>query len=152
MITLELLGSTITSSAGTLVDAGEDLEGARVERRAALHHVGAELLVEAAHAGARGDGHDSAAHRGPVHRRRAVVAQPRGALVLLLVHVGDVEPLDRPAAGEDGDRALGLVGVNVHAQRARVADDEHRIADLLERAARTSRASRLSPLTMKLVQ
>ena len=92
---------------GHLVDAGEQLEGARVERRAALDDVRAELLVEAPHAVAR---------RRPRPRRSArsrppgapcrPAGEPRGALLLLLVHVGDVEALDRPGAVEHGDRPL----------------------------------------------
>ena len=49
------------------------------------------------------------------------------------MHVGDVEPGDRADAHEQGRRALGRVGVDVHLQRPLVADDEHRVADRLER-------------------
>ena len=133
MITLELLGSTITSSPGLSWMPARISKVLGLRVGAALHHVGAELLVEAAHAGARGDGHDSAAHRGPAQRRRAVVAQARGSLVLLLVHVRDVQPLDRPAAGKDCDGKLGIVDVNVYSKGAGVPHDEDRIADLLQR-------------------
>ena len=37
-----------------------------------------------------------------------------------------------PTELEDRDREVGLVGVHVHLQRLVVADDEHRVADLLE--------------------
>ena len=65
---------------GDLVDAREDLEGARVQGGPALDHVCAELLVEAAHPGARGDRDDSARHllhgSGVAIRRAARRAAP----------------------------------------------------------------------------
>ena len=57
-----------------------------------------------------------------------------GALGDLGAHVGDVEVRDRARAREDGDRALGVVGVDVDLQRRAVADDEDPVADRLERA------------------
>ena len=55
-----------------------------------------------------------------------------GALLDLLVHVGDVEPRDLADAVEERGGALGLVGVDVDLQRVRVADDEHAVAEALE--------------------
>ena len=50
----------------------------------------------------------------------------------LLAHVGDVEPLHVAGVLEHGDGHLGLVGVDVDLQRRLVADDQHRVAELLE--------------------
>ena len=102
---------------GHLVDAGQQLEGARVERRPALDHVRAELLVEAAHARSGRDRDDAAAHDGDGRRASRSGGEPRRALLLLLVHVGDVEALDRSGAVEHRDRPLRVVGVDVDAQR-----------------------------------
>ena len=59
---------------------------------------------------------------------------PLAALGGLRAHVPHVEVGDLADVGEDRGRALGVVGVHVHLQRARVADDEHRVAELLERS------------------
>ena len=86
--------------------------------------------------------------------RPAVVAAGALALVALghlLVHVGDVEVRNLSVAREHRGRALGLVGVHVHLQRARVADDQHRVAERLQR--RDDRpALRSLPVTAKFVQ
>jgi hypothetical protein len=47
-------------------------------------------------------------------------------------HVGDVEARDLAGVVEDLRRLLGLVGVDVDLQRRVVADDEDRVADLLQ--------------------
>ena len=52
----------------------------------------------------------------------------------LLVHVRDLDPVDRPGLRADRERRAGIVGVHVHLERARVADDEQRVAELLELA------------------
>ena len=78
----------------------------------------------AAHGGA---GRRGAPRRRPRARRRASRSATCG------VHVGDVEMGDLAGAGEHGGRLLGLVGVDVHLQRGRVADDEHRVAERLQR-------------------
>ncbi len=70
----------------------------------------------------------------------AVVGQPRVALFDLQAHVGDVQPRDLAGAVEDGRRQLGRIGVQVHLQRARVADDEDRVAEQLERLDEASGA------------
>ena len=72
-----------------------------------------------------------AASRRPAGSRRS--AEPPVALGDLGAHVGDVEVGDLAGAGEHGGGALGLVGVDVHLQRGRVADDEHRVAERLQR-------------------
>ena len=62
----------------------------------------------------------------------AAGAEARLALGDLLAHVGDVEVGDLADALEEGDRGLGLVGVDVDLQRRLVADDEDRVAEPLE--------------------
>ena len=79
------------------------------------------------------------------------LADAGGALLDLLVHVGDVEPGDLADAVEQRGRALGLVGVDVDLQRRRVADHEHGVADPLE-PREPRRGSRPSPVTAKFVQ
>ena len=66
------------------------------------------------------------------------LADALGALLDLLVHVGDVEARDRADAVEEVGRALRLVGVDVDLQRVGVADHEHGVAEALE--ARDPRA------------
>jgi hypothetical protein len=48
------------------------------------------------------------------------------------VHVGDVEARDLARALEQRDGTVGLVGVDVHAQRAVVAHHQDRVAEVLE--------------------
>ena len=83
---------------------------------------------------------------------RVGLGEPLRALRDLLVHVGDVEARDRAGAGEEGGRALGLVGVDVDLERALVADDEHGVADRLERGDPGGRARGSAPVTAKFVQ
>ena len=67
------------------------------------------------------------------HRDRGgAPAQPRRALGDLLVHVGDVLVLDRPDAVEQRLGGVRVVGVDVDAQRRLVADDQDRVAEVLE--------------------
>ncbi len=50
------------------------------------------------------------------------------------MHVRDLDPVDDPEAGAEGEHAARLVGVDVDLQRLGVADDEERVAELLELA------------------
>ncbi len=68
------------------------------------------------------------------------------------MHVGDVEALDRAGTVEDRHRALGIVGVDVDAQRVRIADDQHRVADVLEQRDPGPPGREPSPETTKFVQ
>ena len=60
------------------------------------------------------------------------VAKASLALRDLLAHVGDVLALDRADAVEDGSRGAGVVGVDMDLEGRLVADDQNRVADLLE--------------------
>ena len=122
MITFEELGRTRTSSAGNLVDAGQQLVGRGVERLAAGDDVGAELGEEPLQALARGDGEGAG----------AAALEPGAALGDLLAHVGDVEVGHLAGVLEEGDRGLGVVGVDVDLERRLVADDQHRVAEPLQ--------------------
>ena len=51
----------------------------------------------------------------------------------LLAHVGDVEVGDDAGVGEQRGGRVGVVGVDVDLERGLVADDEHRVAELLQR-------------------
>ena len=64
--------------------------------------------------------------------RRDGVQQALLALMRLLVHVRDLDAADRAARDAERQRATGVVGVHVHLQRRAVADDEQRVAELLE--------------------
>src|SRR5439155_14469874 len=76
------------------VDPGEELESARVQRKAAFHDMGAELLVEPLDSFPRGNRYDTTS--GLLTCASCSSApQSRRTLVLLLVHVGNVEALDR---------------------------------------------------------
>ncbi len=88
-----------------------------------------EALEELAVAVARDDRDDARLRgRGVGHERE----QPLFALLRLLVHVRDLDPVDRADPRADRERGAGIVGVHVHLDRARIADDEERIAELLE--------------------
>ena len=111
MITFGVFGRTRTSGGADLVDAGEQLVGRGVERRAAVDDVRAEVLVELPHAARR---------RRPRRRRAApgVAAAARVALGDLLAHVGDVEPArPSPCPSNSAIARSGLVGVDVDLQR-----------------------------------
>ncbi len=93
----------------------------------------AEALGEPAVPRARGDGDD---------RARLLLAgngvqQPLLPPVRLLVHVRDLDAADHAARDPERQRAAGIVGVHVHLERARVADDEQRVADPLQLALET---------------
>ena len=55
-------------------------------------------------------------------------------MLRLRVHVRDLDSLDRAARRADRERLAGLVGVHVHLHRRGIADDEQRVAELLELA------------------
>ena len=112
-----------------VVDAGEQLVGGRVHRRAPVDHVGAKLLVEPAQAAAARHRHHAAGRLGA---SAALVAQAARPVGHLLVHVGYVETRDVSHRLEQGQRRVGIVGVDVHAGHLQVADDQHGIAELLE--------------------
>ena len=77
--------------------------------------------------------------------------EPLRPLLDLLEHVGHVEARDGARAGEQLRGALGRVRVDVDLERALVADDEHGVADRLERLD-PGRWSSPSPVTAKFVQ
>ena len=116
--------------------AREQVGGRRVHRLAALDDadraVRGEALEQPPVAVARDDGDDARrrALRGAGRARRASSRSSR--CVRLLVHVRDLDAVDRPARDAERERAPGIVGVDVHLERARVADDEQRVAELLE--------------------
>ncbi len=56
------------------------------------------------------------------------------------MHVRDIQMRNLARLRKHGRRALGLVGVHVHLQRRRVADHEHRVAQLLQRRDEAPRA------------
>ena len=91
----------------------------------------------------RGDDREHAAAR--------ALGEPALAVLDLLVHVGHVEVGDLAAGGGGRHRLGGLVGVHVNLQRARIADDEHAVAERVE-AAVIRAASSARPLTAKFVQ
>src|SRR5439155_12918396 len=70
--------------------------------------------------------------------------EPLLALLGLTVHVRDLDPVDR--AGRDAERERGarIVRVQVHLQRAAVADDEQRVAEPLELALERVRVELLA--------
>ena len=78
--------------------------------------------------------------------------EPGAPLGDLLAHVGDVEVGHLAGVLEEGDRGLGVVGVDVDLQRHLVADDEHRVAEALQPRQELATGSSPVPETMKLVQ
>ena len=60
--------------------------------------------------------------------------QPLLPLLGLDVHVGDLDRFDHTGGGTERERGPGVVGVDVHPERAGVADDEQRVAEPLELA------------------
>src|SRR5581483_6820334 len=88
-----------------------------------------EALEQPAVAVARDDGDDARERR---RRIRNGAQQARLALDRLLVHVRDLDSVDRAQARPEREGGARIVGVHVHLQRALVSDDEQRVADLLE--------------------
>ena len=113
-----------------------------VERRAALDNVRAELLVEAAHAGTRRDRHDAAAHvELAAPAAPSVVASSRAlrwssCSCMSATSSRSTVPLRRKTA----TASSRIVRVNVNSQVRRVADDEQRIAELLELGTKRRRS------------
>ena len=62
------------------------------------------------------------------HRRE----QPFFPLLGLLVHVRNLDPIDRAGAGADRECGPRVVRVHVHLDRVGVADDEQRVADPIQ--------------------
>ena len=147
--TFGLFGSTITCSALTAVIASRIWPHRRVHRLPALDHDRSAFAAE-----------DVAVARRPGRRRRAPTSdgrrlrrgvelcEPPLALRRLAVHVADLDPLgvddaDRPPERE---RALRLVGVDVHLRDRGVAGHEERVAERLEaRVQRVEIESRRPP-------
>ena len=122
----------IASSASSCLDRGDELGGRRVRRLTA------------------GDDADRPDRLGerleetpvplPGHHRDDPALRARGrderetplALFLLLVHVGDLDSLDRARGGAERERGAGVVRVDVHLERGLVADHHERVAEPLE--------------------
>ena len=129
-----------------LVDSRQQVVGRGVQRGAAVDRLDAELVEHLLQAltvddrdrpaaqllarrrrardtacGARVDHSAAGAHR----RELRGHAHPRFAFGHLGVHVGDIEVRNLAGRREHGRRERGLVGVQVHLQRARIADHEH---------------------------
>ncbi len=100
----------------------------RIHRLAAIHDPGAAALEERTVPGSGRDGD----HRGRFAIDGHRVQQPVFPLQRLHVHVRDLEAADRTARDTERQSAAWIIGVNVHLERALVADDEQRITDLLE--------------------
>src|SRR5439155_1553764 len=93
----------------------------------AFHDMGAELLVEPLDSFPRGNRYDTTS--GLLTCASCSSApQSRRTLVLLLVHVGNVEALDR-RPGEHCHRAFRLVGVDVHPKGSLIAHNQHGVAE-----------------------
>ena len=114
------------------LDRVEDVLRRRVHRLPTLDHARrAEALEEPAvsPAGAHGD-------EPGLERRervgRAPLEEPLLALRGLVVHVRDLDALDDADRRAERERLPGIVGVDVHLERRRVADDEERVADPFE--------------------
>jgi hypothetical protein len=121
---------------GDVVDAGQQLVRGRVERVAAVERDGADALEQLAHPGPR----DDREHPARLHRLGEALA----ALVDLLGHVRHVEVRDLAGTGEQGGRALGLVGVEVDLDGVAVADDQHGVAEPLQRLVPRARVQPLA--------
>ena len=129
MITLALLGRTTTSSAGTawMPASSSCVDGLSVGPPSSTW-APSDSYSRAI------PGPETTAST-PVRAAREWPLRQAGlALGDLRAHVGHVQARDLAGAGEDRDRRLRVVGVDVDLQRVRVADDEHRVAELLQRA------------------
>ena len=82
---------------------------------------------------------DSALRARGRHEREAAIPP-----FLLLVHVGDLDSLDRARGGAERERRAGVVGVDVHFQRGLVSDHHERVAELLELRLEPVAVERLS--------
>ncbi len=130
MITFELFGRTMTlpaaasstaarisAVAGFIVRPPSTIRAPRLSNRRRLPSPATTATTSVANGS---DGAGTAAQ------------EPRLALLGLRVHVRDLDPLDGAGCDADRERAARVVGVHVHLQRGRVADDEQRVAQLLE--------------------
>ena len=117
-----------------LVDPREQLVGRGIQGGAAVQRVDAQPFEERRHARPRADRERAAARTNPPTRAVPVCRQALRALLDLGMHVRDVQARDLAGGGEDRGRPLGLVGVDVDLERRCVADHEHAVADLLQRA------------------
>ena len=102
--------------------------------------------------GAGRDRHDAAASSSAARCRRGRPASRAARCSCCSCMSATSRRSTVPAPVEHRHRALGLVGVDVDAQRARVADDQHRVADLLERETYVRPARSPPPETTKFVQ
>ena len=138
--TFGLFGSRIASGAARRARSRRGALGRRVHRLAAVDDAGrAEALEEPPVALARRRPRRPRSRR----RRRAPPESRSSRSTRLPVHVRDLDPLERRRRAVPSESAApGVVGVDVHLERARVADDEQRVAERLELAARARRASR----------
>ncbi len=132
--TFELLGRTIASSASS----PRSRPGARRSTGSSSDRPRRRDAPTAR----RGSRRDAGSPRRRPPRRRLAGSRERDgheretllALLGLLVHVGDLDPLDRAGGSAERERGAGIVGVDVHLERGLVADDEQRVAELLELA------------------
>ena len=82
------------------------------------------------------DGDEPGLERCERGRRTAALEETFLALRRLHVHVRDLDALDHAERGAECERLPGIVGVDVHLERRRVADDEERVADLARARSR----------------
>ena len=139
MRTFGEFGSTTTSSAGTLVDAGQQLVGRRVERRRRRRARAAPEALEELGACRR-------RRRRRARRSVWIASRERAPCAAdLLVHVGDVEAArPSPTPSNSAVARSGLVGVDVDLERrARSPTTSTRVAEPLE--ARDPRRRRPGP-------
>ena len=111
------------------LDRSDELGGRRVHRLPAFDDLrGAEAFEEPPVAVTGDDGDDAARCGWCVGHG---LEETFLALVGLLVHVRDLDAFDRSETCPDTECASGIVRVDVHLQRFRVADDEQRVTELL---------------------
>ncbi len=116
------------------VDRLEDVRGGRVHRLTALDHAGrAQALEEPPIPTPRTHGDEPCLECRDRARPHAL-EKTLLALRSLVVHVRDLDALHHADGGAERECLARIVRVHVHLQRAGVADDEERVADLLELA------------------
>ena len=127
MITFALFGSTIDLGRRRSLDRGEDVGRRRVHRPAAVDDARAEALEEPRGCPRR---------RRPRQRRSSPVARScsRSSRCGRSGRACSRSRRRRssPRGDPERERASRVVGVDVHLERARVADDEQRVAEPLE--------------------
>ncbi len=132
MITLPLFGSTTTSAAATasIASRRSAVDGFIVVPPSTTR---APKLSKSVRFPSPGGDRDHRCHiGGVVGDRRA--GQALLALLRLHVHVRDLDAADDTARDAERERLAGIVGVDVDLQRRVVADDEQRVAELLQLA------------------